>query len=329
MMKRFMLRSTIIAAVALAMQIGLAPGASSAAGVEQGSSQGQPFKTLQSHIDLLGTNFEAAVADLQDQIDDLVVSQADQDVVIAAIQTAAGLLQDRVAANEGDIAALQAADAFQDQLIQALDDRLTALEARVTANEGDIAALILADQTMQALIAAIQTQIGTLDARITANDGDIAALQADIMTLNNALSLVQSQLALKQDRVNGVCAPGSSIRVINADGSVVCEFDNVGAGTGTLQGLTVTAAQEIPGAGLAAGVLILSATCPSTYVATGGGYRFSIRSLLITADPRLIQVDVTRPNGNAWEARAINDNVIVFGCCRVDLVVYARCAKVQ
>ena len=327
-MKRFMLRSTIIAAVALAMQLGLAPGASSATGGEQGSSNGQPFKTLQSHIDLLETDFNAAVADLQDQIDDLVASQAEQDAVIAAIQTAAGLLQDRVAANEGDIAALQAADAFQDQLIQALDNRLTALEARVTANENDIAALILADQTMQALIAAIQVQIGTLDARITANDGDIAALQADIATLNSMLSLLQSQLAQKQDRVNGVCAAGSSIRVINPDGTVVCEFDNVSAGVGTLQGTTATAVQEIPGAFLTAGVLTLAATCPSTYVVTGGGYRFSIRSLLITADPRLIQVDITQPSGNAWVVRAINDNVIVFGCCRVDLVVYARCARV-
>lgn len=328
-MKRLILRSTMIAAVALAMQFGYAPGAFAATGDEQGSSQGRPFQTLQSHIDMLASDFEAAVADLQSQIDDLVASQADQDAVIAAIQTAVNLLQGRVAANEGDIAALQAADAFQAQLIQALDARLSALEARVAVNENDIAALILADQTIQALIAAIQVQIATLDARITANDGDIAALQADVAALNSTLSFLQSQLAQKQDRVAGICAAGSSIRVINADGTVVCELDNVSAGVGTLLGTTVTATQEIPGAGLTAGVLLLPATCPSTQVVTGGGYRFSVRSLLITADPRLIQVDLTRPSGNSWQVRAINDNVIVFGCCRVDLVVYARCGRVQ
>jgi uncharacterized coiled-coil protein SlyX len=311
------------------MQFGPVPGAYAVSGSEQGSVNGQPFKTLQSHIDMLASDFDAAVADLQDQIDDLVASQADQDAVIAAIQTAVSLLQGRVAANEGDIAALQAAAAFQAQLIQALDARLAALEARVAVNENDIAALILADQTIQALIAAIQAQIATLNARITANDGDIAALQADVAALNSALSLLQSQLVLKQNRVNGICAPGSSIRVINPNGSVVCEFDNVSAGVGTLQGTTVTATQEIPGAGLTAGVLLLPAVCPSTHVVTGGGYEFSIRSLLITADPRLIQVDVTAPSGNAWYVRAINDNVILFGCCRVDLVVYARCARVQ
>lgn len=69
---------------------------------EQGSANGQPFKTVQSHIDLLRSDLEAAVGDLQNQIDDLVVSQAAQDLIIAAIQTAADLLQDRVAENEGD-----------------------------------------------------------------------------------------------------------------------------------------------------------------------------------------------------------------------------------
>jgi hypothetical protein len=290
---------------------------------------------LQSHIDLLRTDFDAAVLDLQGQIDDLVASQAAQDVVISAIQTAASLLQDRVAANEGDIAALETANNFQDQLIQALQTDLTALEARVAANEGDIAAIILADQVTQALILSLQTQINNLNLLIAANAGDIGSLQSQVGTLIGQVSFLQTQLAMKQMRVTGVCGPGSSIRVINANGSVVCEVDNVSAGVGTLDTLTVNSAQEIPSAGIFVGSLNRNTFCPSGYSNTGGGFEietFCTGLLCLPGDPRLVKVLRTQPFTNGYNAFVINDNIVVniLGIIsfRSRLRVFARCGRV-
>ncbi|MBT5665266.1 MAG: hypothetical protein HOJ06_08010 [Rhodospirillaceae bacterium] len=291
---------------------------------------------MQSHIDLLRSDLEAAVGDLQNQIDDLVASQAAQDLIIAAIQTAADLLQDRVAENEGDIDALQAADDFLAQLIQALDDRLTLLEARVTDNEGDIAAILLADQVTQNLINAIQAQIANLNLRIIANDGDISTLQSLVGSLLTQLNSLQTQLAAKQNRVLGVCGPGSSIRQINSNGSVICEPDSVSAGVGSLSTLRVTETQEIPSAGLTAGSLSLSATCPSTHRVTGGGYQisgFGTGVLPISGDPRFVKVLRTRSSGNDWNVRVSNDNIVVdiiiTKSFQTRLDVYAQCGRVQ
>jgi len=300
---------------------------------EQGSSHGQPFKTLQSHIDMLAEDLDAAVADLQQQIDDLVASQAAQDVIIASLQTAVSMLQDRVTANEGDIAALQAADIFLAQLIAALDVRLTDLEARVTANEGDIAAIILADQTTQMMITMIKDQLVVLSLRIDANDGDIVTLQSQVSSLQVQLNNLQTQLAAKQDRVNGVCPVGSSIRVINANGTVVCETDDVSAGVGTLAVLTVDANQTVPGAGILAGTLSLSATCPSTHRITGGGHQisgFTTGIGIISGDPRLVNLSRSRASGTgAWNAFVINDNIALLGNGLINLNVRAVCGRVQ
>lgn len=315
---------------------------------EQGSSHGQPFQTLQSSIDLLRSDFDAAVADLQSQIDaavadlqsqidDLEDSQAAQDILISTIQTAVSLLMDRVEENEDDIAALQQADIFITQLIVALGDRITNLEARVTANEGDIAAIILVDQMQQMMIDMIKDQLNMLSLRIAGNDGDIALLQSQFTSLQSQLTIVQNQLALTQTRVSGICAAGSSIRIINADGSVVCENDDVGAGVGMLSVATAVREVQVQGAGLFAGVTSLMVTCLSTQRRTGGGYSIITST---GADPRRVQVSRSRPtSSSSWNVRVINENIFVAGGTflgesipefgRVTLRVYAVCGRVQ
>ena len=60
--------------------------------------------------------------------------------------------------------------------------------------------------------------------------------------VNENFASLADAVTLKQDRVAGQCAPGSSIRVINEDGTVICHVDQLGepgeAGVASLNGKT-------------------------------------------------------------------------------------------
>jgi hypothetical protein len=71
----------------------------------------------------------------------------------------------------------------------------------------------------------------------------------------NADALDGLDSTLFQRRIGGTCAPGYSIRTINANGSVVCDDQ---------QASVVEVNAVATGAGVA--------FCPASYVATGGGY---------------------------------------------------------
>lgn len=253
--------------VAIAMSGCFCFGAMTITAAEQGSSNGMPFKSLQEQIDLLKIELSEAVNILQSQIDDIVVEQGEQNVLISALQSAVATLEARVEQNEMDIDTLQAITNMQAQLIDALDVRVTDLEARVAANEDDISALVLVDQALQGMIMEINNQIGFINTRIDMNDGDISVLQTQVSNLQTQLSSVQAQLAAKQNRVNGICAAGSSIRQINPDGSVICEPDTEGSGVGFLSVFSSSDAVDIPSS------IILTRTVSNSRFCTGSNYR--------------------------------------------------------
>ena len=171
---------------------------------EQGSTNGQPFKTLSERIDVVTADLSDAVAYFQSEIDALEASQADQDTLIAMLQTALGQLELRVMQNETDIASLEAWHLMQDQLIAALDSRITDLEARVTVNEGDIAAIILVDQAQQQLIQANLQQINLNNQLIAINAGDINTLETQIVNLQNDITNLQNQITTNKGKINNL-----------------------------------------------------------------------------------------------------------------------------
>ncbi len=55
-------------------------------------------------------------------------------------------------------------------------------------------------------------------------------MNQNFSSLKAGIDAVEASVNSKQSRVSGTCAAGSSIRVVNADGTVTCQLDNGGSG---------------------------------------------------------------------------------------------------
>jgi N-acetylneuraminic acid mutarotase len=118
----------------------------------------------------------------------------------------------------------------------------------------DITTGTVADARIDPLIAR-DSEVMTI---VLINDGSGSGLDSDLVDGKHASDL--------QNRVTGTCASGSSIRVINADGTVVCEADDNSGGTVT---------QVSTGTGLTGGPITTTGTISlSSSYSDGSAYDY-------------------------------------------------------
>ena len=220
-------------------------------------------------------------------------------------------------------------DELQSQ-INELVGKTDSIEERVTALDEAVSALQAEDEILLLLI---ETEVARLDGVtdelrdfILDNSDDIAALEARLTTNENLIEGMLDEIddlcdaiAQKQNIITGTCPAGSSIRVVNSDGSVACETDSLGT-VGSLS-RSVSSNYMV----LAAGTIlndsdqgVVTATCDEGYTLAGGGFD-------TTTD--LFYVFDSKPStsSNSWVVSAINNNIF----SGKTVFVYANCVKVQ
>jgi uncharacterized protein YlxW (UPF0749 family) len=135
-------------------------------------------------------------------------------------------LQMQILELQGQLGTLAAQHAAADQRLADLESSFAEAQAELAANTASISALLTADQELHNLIDGLQAHAAQIEERLASLEtlpGEVEALSTELHGLRTRVEQLEAEVATKQAAITGICAPGSAIRQINSDGTVVCQ----------------------------------------------------------------------------------------------------------
>lgn len=201
---------------------------------------------------------------------------------------------------------------------QAVYSQLDALQLEVDGLVGDMGSLEDRLAANEEVINNLNAENEDLLSLIEVNRGDIEDLQEQvdantilINQLQDQVDQIEKALAFKQNVVEGTCPSGEAIRLVNEDGSVVCQ--NVSGGGGTSASFRVYNYVDVPPYQPAT----VEVTCPEGTTLSGGGSALAFTHYYLYYKT---QLGGTSIEGNTMTAKAHGaysaSNVLtVYGLC--------------
>ncbi|MBN2429268.1 MAG: hypothetical protein JXK94_13110 [Deltaproteobacteria bacterium] len=244
-----------------------------------GSPKGKPFVYLNNQI----AEVKASVSSIQEQIDSIVQNVSSLEERVGAFDAAISNLESQNMTLAAEISSYGMSINSMMAQISGLQSENAWLKSQIEAvNAGRIDQLQVQIDENAAKIASFQTAIND----ISSLESQIANNTTLIQSLNGEVVKINGYLELKQNIVNGFCPSGSAIREILADGSVVCTPEGSGSNgiyySRSYNMVEIPASQSRP----------LTVSCPSGYIATGGGF---------SGYEVVAKTSIPSESGNSWD----------------------------